>query len=85
MDDDSVPVRTIEARIDEPEILEPGVDAIVRGAAPDLDARDPEYIRNMLPLMWLMTTVYFRAEVNGMDRIPEEDRCCSSPTIPAGT
>jgi 1-acyl-sn-glycerol-3-phosphate acyltransferase len=61
MDDDHVPVRTIE----------PGSDAIVRGALPDLDARDSEYIRNMLPLMWLLTTVYFRAEVHGMDRIPE--------------
>jgi 1-acyl-sn-glycerol-3-phosphate acyltransferase len=47
-------------------------DPLVRGADADLDARDPEYIRNMLPLMWLLTTVYFRAEVRGMDRIPEE-------------
>ena len=63
MEDDRVPVRTIE-----PE--EAGT--VVRGAAADLDARDPEYIRNMLPLMWLLTTVYFRAEVRGMNRIPEE-------------
>jgi 1-acyl-sn-glycerol-3-phosphate acyltransferase len=46
--------------------------AMIRGAAAELDARDPEYIRNMLPLMWLLTTIYFRAEVRGMDRIPEE-------------
>ena len=46
-------------------------EALIRGAAPELDARDPEYIRNMLPLMWLLTTLYFRAEVRGMDRIPE--------------
>jgi 1-acyl-sn-glycerol-3-phosphate acyltransferase len=63
MDDDRVPVRTIE----------PGdTEAVVRGAPADLDARDPEYIRNMLPLMWLLTTVYFRAEVRGMDRVPDE-------------
>ena len=47
-------------------------DPLVRGAVADLDARDPEYIRNQLPLMWLLTTVYFRAEVRGMGRIPEE-------------
>ena len=46
--------------------------SVIRGAAADLDARDPEYIRNMLPLMWLLTTVYFRAEVRGMERIPED-------------
>jgi 1-acyl-sn-glycerol-3-phosphate acyltransferase len=63
MDDNTVDVRTIAP---------PETDAVVRGAAADLDARDPEYIRNMLPLMWLLTTVYFRAEVRGMDRIPEE-------------
>ena len=63
MEDDTVPVRTIEPA---------ETDARVRGAPADLDARDPEYIRNMLPLMWLLTTVYFRAEVRGMERIPEE-------------
>jgi 1-acyl-sn-glycerol-3-phosphate acyltransferase len=63
MDDNKVDVRTIEP---------PEADALVRGAAADFEARDPEYIRNMLPLMWLLTTVYFRAEVRGMDRIPTE-------------
>jgi len=63
VDDNKVEVRTIEP---------PDAGALVRGAAADFEARDPEYIRNMLPLMWLLTTVYFRAEVRGMDRIPEE-------------
>ena len=62
MEDTGVPVRTIE----------PAGASVIRGASPELDARDPEYIRNMLPLMWLLTTVYFRAEVRGMDRIPTE-------------
>jgi len=62
MNNAGVPVRRIE----------PESEAFVRGAAADLDARDPEYIRNMLPLMWLLTTVYFRAEVAGMERIPED-------------
>ncbi|MGH2728087.1 MAG: lysophospholipid acyltransferase family protein [Actinomycetota bacterium] len=46
--------------------------ALVSGVAADLDARDPEYIRSQLPLMWLLTTLYFRAEVKGFDRIPED-------------
>lgn len=62
-DEDRVPVRTIEPA---------SAGSIVRGATADLDARDPEYIRNMLPLMWLLTTVYFRAEVRGMERVPED-------------
>jgi 1-acyl-sn-glycerol-3-phosphate acyltransferase len=68
-DDDSVPVRTIEPV----KTIDPGPsEARVKGAPAELDARDPEYIRNQLPLMWLLTTVYFRAEVRGMERIPEQ-------------
>lgn len=44
----------------------------MKGPVPDLDDRDPEFIRYQLPGMWLFTTVYFRAEVNGFERIPEE-------------
>lgn len=46
--------------------------ARVAGASVDLDARDPDFIRYQLPGMWLFTTLYFRAEVTGFDRIPEE-------------
>jgi 1-acyl-sn-glycerol-3-phosphate acyltransferase len=56
----------------QPPLIDPEGEAMIRGAAADLDARDPEYIRNMLPLMWLLTTIYFRAEVRGMDRVPED-------------
>ncbi|HEX9312552.1 MAG TPA: lysophospholipid acyltransferase family protein [Actinomycetota bacterium] len=45
---------------------------LVAGAAADLGARDPDYIRRQLPLMWLLTSLYFRAEVRGLERIPEE-------------
>ena len=41
--------------------------ALVAGAAADLAARDPSYIRRQLPLMWLLTSLYFRAEVRGLD------------------
>ena len=46
--------------------------SLVRGTAAELDARDPEFIRYQLPGMWLFSTVYFRAEVTGFERVPEE-------------
>ena len=45
--------------------------ALVAGAAAELDARDAEFIRYQLPGMWLFSTLYFRAEVAGFDRVPE--------------
>jgi 1-acyl-sn-glycerol-3-phosphate acyltransferase len=45
--------------------------ASVKGAEGELDARDPEFIRFQLPGMWLFSTVYFRAEVRGFDRVPD--------------
>jgi 1-acyl-sn-glycerol-3-phosphate acyltransferase len=38
----------------------------------DLDERDPDYIRDTLPRLWLLASLYFRAEVRGLERIPEE-------------
>jgi 1-acyl-sn-glycerol-3-phosphate acyltransferase len=38
----------------------------------DLDERDPDYIRESLPGMWLLASLYFRAEVRGLQNIPEE-------------
>jgi 1-acyl-sn-glycerol-3-phosphate acyltransferase len=37
----------------------------------DLDARDPDYIRDHLPSLWMLSSLYLRAEVRGMDNIPE--------------
>ncbi|HYP23311.1 MAG TPA: lysophospholipid acyltransferase family protein [Actinomycetota bacterium] len=45
--------------------------ALIAGAAAELDARDPEFIRYQLPGMWLFSTMYFRAEVTGFDRVPD--------------
>ena len=45
---------------------------LISGAAADPDARDPDFIRAQLPGMWLLASLYFRAEINGLDRIPEE-------------
>jgi 1-acyl-sn-glycerol-3-phosphate acyltransferase len=35
------------------------------------DARDPDYIRATLPALRSLSNVYFRAEVSGLDRIPD--------------
>lgn len=50
----------------------------VRGAvqsripAADLDERDPDYIRESLPRQWLLSTLWYRAEVRGLGNIPED-------------
>jgi 1-acyl-sn-glycerol-3-phosphate acyltransferase len=38
----------------------------------DLDDRDPDYVRENLPLSWLMATLWYRAEVRNLGNIPEE-------------
>jgi 1-acyl-sn-glycerol-3-phosphate acyltransferase len=37
-----------------------------------LEDRDPDFIREMLPLLWLLATFYFRAEVRGMRNVPAD-------------
>ena len=36
----------------------------------DLDQRDPDYIRDQLPGLWLLASIYFRSDVRGLVRIP---------------
>ncbi|MEX0993441.1 MAG: 1-acyl-sn-glycerol-3-phosphate acyltransferase [Solirubrobacterales bacterium] len=36
----------------------------------DLHERDPDYLRDNLPWLWLLASFYFRAEVRGLERIP---------------
>jgi 1-acyl-sn-glycerol-3-phosphate acyltransferase len=38
----------------------------------DLDERDPDYIRETLPGLWMLASYYFRADVRGLDRIPRD-------------
>jgi 1-acyl-sn-glycerol-3-phosphate acyltransferase len=38
----------------------------------DLDERDPDYIRDTLPRLWLMATLWFRGRVRGLENIPED-------------
>lgn len=42
-----------------------------RVPAADLDERDPDYIRETLPRLWMAASLYFRAEVRGLRNIPE--------------
>ncbi len=40
----------------------------------DLDDRDPDYIRENLPLSWLVASVWYRAEVRNLGNVPEQGR-----------
>jgi 1-acyl-sn-glycerol-3-phosphate acyltransferase len=45
---------------------------ITRVPQADLDQRDPDFIRDQLPGTWLLASLYFRADVRRLDRIPPE-------------
>jgi 1-acyl-sn-glycerol-3-phosphate acyltransferase len=38
----------------------------------DLDERDPDFIRESLPRLWLLSSFWFRGEVRGLANVPEE-------------
>lgn len=38
---------------------------------PDLDERDPDFIRERLPGLWLLSSLYFRGDVRGLGNIPD--------------
>jgi 1-acyl-sn-glycerol-3-phosphate acyltransferase len=46
----------------------------VTGSVPraDLDVRDTDYIRETLPGLWMLASLYFRADVRGLHHIPKE-------------
>jgi 1-acyl-sn-glycerol-3-phosphate acyltransferase len=37
----------------------------------DLDERDPDFIREQLPLFWMLSSVWYRGEVRGLGNIPD--------------
>jgi len=41
-----------------------------RVPAADLHERDPDFLRDNLPWMWMLASFYFRAEVRGLEKIP---------------
>ncbi|MGI8579764.1 MAG: lysophospholipid acyltransferase family protein [Solirubrobacteraceae bacterium] len=46
----------------------------------DLDERDPDYIRERLPQLWMLASIYFRGEVRGLGNVPE-----TGPVLLVGT
>lgn len=38
----------------------------------DMDARDPDYIRDNLPFTWLLASLWHRGEVRGLENIPAD-------------
>ena len=48
------------------------VPQLYRGADVDLSERDPEFIRRMLPPLWLLASTWFRPEVDGLEKVPDE-------------
>ena len=50
----------------------PRIPKLVAGAPADLGERDPDFIRQMLPRLWLVAQTWFRAEVRGFDNVPDE-------------
>jgi 1-acyl-sn-glycerol-3-phosphate acyltransferase len=38
----------------------------------DLDERDPDFIRERLPRLWMLASIWFRGEVRGLGNVPEE-------------
>ncbi len=42
-----------------------------RVAPADLDERDPDFVREALPRLWLAASLWFRGEVRGLGNVPE--------------
>jgi hypothetical protein len=38
----------------------------------DFESRDPDFIRQFLPLFWPIASFWFRAEMRGLEKIPPE-------------
>jgi 1-acyl-sn-glycerol-3-phosphate acyltransferase len=45
---------------------------VERRLTADLDDRDPDYIRDNLPLVWLIASLWYRAEVRNVGNVPEK-------------
>jgi 1-acyl-sn-glycerol-3-phosphate acyltransferase len=45
---------------------------IGKSLSADLDDRDPDFIREKLPLLWMLSSIWFRGEVRNLGHIPED-------------
>jgi 1-acyl-sn-glycerol-3-phosphate acyltransferase len=73
----AVPDEPLAAPGDDRSLLERAVRGLAgqiqrRVPPADLDERDPDYIRETLPRMWLLASLYFRGEVRGLGNIPDD-------------
>jgi hypothetical protein len=55
-----------------PSLLRRLADQVQNRLAADLDDRDPDFIREYLPLAWLASSLWFRGEVHNIKRAVEE-------------
>jgi 1-acyl-sn-glycerol-3-phosphate acyltransferase len=71
-EDEAAPARSAGSGL--PGRLARAVAGAVQSRIPvaDLDERDPDYIRETLPRLWLAASLYFRGEVRGLGNIPED-------------
>src|SRR5829696_5755407 len=53
-------------------IARPIVNGLEDRMTADLDARDPDFIREQLPAAWLASSLWFRGEVRSLEQIPQE-------------
>jgi 1-acyl-sn-glycerol-3-phosphate acyltransferase len=65
---------TILSRVARPlaRLTRPVVNQLEDRMTADLDARDPDFIREQLATSWLASSLWFRGEVRGLERVPEE-------------
>ena len=63
---------TVAGRADLVSRMAAQISGEIQGRIPraDLDERDPDYIRESLPGLWLLASFYFRADVRGLANIP---------------
>ena len=45
---------------------------VQRRLTADLDDRDPDHLREQLPLLWLLASLWFRGEVRNLGNVPED-------------
>jgi 1-acyl-sn-glycerol-3-phosphate acyltransferase len=65
---DGAPQRSLLSRV----LREVADQASRRIPRADLDERDPDFIRERLPSLWLLASIWFRGEVRGLGNIPDE-------------
>ncbi len=53
-------------------LLGPLAKSIGSRLSADLDDRDPDFIRENLPLNWLISTLWFRGEARNLENVPEK-------------